>query len=50
VNNPAIVIKSIGLPAIAPLSWFLHHRRDNFTILWQTLFIYRDSLIWTILS
>jgi len=50
VTIPAIVTRSIGLPAIALLSWFLHHRRDNFIISWQILLIYRDKLILTTLS
>ena len=50
VTNPATVTKSMGLLALAPLSWFLHRHRDNFIIPWQILLTYRDSLIWTTLS
>jgi len=37
VTNPATVTKSIGLPADALLSWFLHSHLDNFIIPWQIL-------------
>jgi hypothetical protein len=30
VTNPAIVTKSMGLPADAPLSWFLHRHLPIF--------------------
>jgi hypothetical protein len=29
---PAAKTKSIGLPADAPLSWFLHRHQDNFIV------------------
>ena len=32
MTNPAAVTKSIGLPADALLSWFLHHHLDNFIV------------------
>jgi hypothetical protein len=32
MTNPAAKTKSIGLLAIATLSWFLHHHLDNFII------------------
>ena len=50
LTTPATVTRSMGLLTFPPLSWFLHHRRDNFIIPWQILLTYRDTLIWTILS
>jgi hypothetical protein len=32
VTIPATVTRSMGLPAFALLSWFLHHHLDNFII------------------
>jgi hypothetical protein len=32
VTTPAAETKSIGLPAIALLSWFLHRHLDNFIL------------------
>jgi hypothetical protein len=50
MTTPATETKSIGLPADPLLSWFLHRHQDNFIVTGQTLFIYRDSVIWTTLS
>ena len=47
MTTPATVTKSIGLPAIAPLSWFLHRHLDSFIVTGQFLSVYRDSAIWT---
>jgi hypothetical protein len=40
----------MGLPTIAPLSWFLHRHQDNFTMTGQLAVGYRDKAIWTTLS
>ena len=32
VTTPAAETKSIGLPANAQLSWFLHHHLDNYIL------------------
>jgi hypothetical protein len=36
VTNPAAVTMSMGLPAIAQLSWFLHRHLDNFIVTWKS--------------
>jgi hypothetical protein len=50
VTTPDTKTKSIGLLAIAPLSWFLHRHLDSFIMTGQILPIYRDSAIGTISS
>jgi len=50
VTIPAAETKSIGLPADAQLSWFLHRHLDSLTVTGQLRTIYRDTLIWTTLS
>ena len=50
MTNPAAGTKSIGLPADALLSWFLHRHLDSFIVTGQLAAIYRDSVIWTTLS
>jgi len=50
-TDPATETKSIGLPAIAQLSWFLlpiaiGSHLDNFIVTWQLRAIYRDTFIW----
>jgi hypothetical protein len=50
VTNPAAETKSIGLLAIALLSWFLHRHQDNYIVTGKLLPVYRDSAIWTTLS
>jgi len=50
MTYPATETKSIGLPAGAQLSWFLHRHLDNFIMTRQNLPVYRDSAIWTVTS
>jgi hypothetical protein len=50
VTTPATETKSIGLLAIAPLSWFLHRHLDSFIVTGQLAAIFRDSAVWTTLS
>jgi len=50
MTNPATETKSIGLLAIAQLSWFLHRHLDSFIVTGQLAAVYRDSVIWTTLS
>jgi hypothetical protein len=50
MTNPAAETKSIGLPAIALLSWFLQCRLDSFIVTGQLLPIYRDYSIKTVPS
>ena len=47
---PAAETKSIGLLAIAQLSWFLHRHLESVIATGQLAAIYRDSVIWTTLS
>jgi hypothetical protein len=42
MTNPAAVTKSIGLPADAPLSWFLQSHLDYFIVSQNLTSIYRD--------
>jgi hypothetical protein len=42
MTNPATKTKSIGLPADALLSWFLHRHLDNFIMTRKLSFIYWD--------
>jgi hypothetical protein len=49
MTTPATGTKSIGLPANAQLSWFLHRHLDNFIVTRQLRAIYRDYAIWTTL-
>ena len=46
VTTPAAETKSIGLPADAQLSWFLHRHLDSFIVTGQLRNVYRDSAIW----
>jgi hypothetical protein len=48
-SNPASVTKSMGLSADALLSWFLHRHLPTFAP-GAIRAVYRDSVIWTILS
>jgi len=50
VTNPATVTESMGLPALALLSWFLQSHLESFIVTWQIRFHYRDTLILTDLS
>ena len=50
MTNPATVTMSIGLPAHAPLSWFLHRHLESFIVTRHLRTIYRDSVVWTTLS
>jgi len=50
MTTPAAETKSIGLLAIAQLSWFLQRHLDSFILTRQILPVYRDSAIWTTLS
>ena len=50
MTNPAAETKSIGLPADAQLSWFLHRHLRQFYRDVTNPAIYRDSAIWTTLS
>jgi hypothetical protein len=42
VTTPAAETESIGLPADAQLSWFLHRHLDSFIVTGQLRSIYRD--------
>jgi hypothetical protein len=50
VTNPAAKTKSIGLPAIAQLSWFLQRHIDHFIVTGQLRSIYRDYSVKTVSS
>jgi hypothetical protein len=50
MTTPAAETESIGLPAIAQLSWFLQRHQDNYTMTGQILPVYRDYAIWTVIS
>jgi hypothetical protein len=47
VTIPSTVTKSMGLPADAPLSWFLHRHLPT-SAPGAIRAVYRDSVIWTI--
>jgi hypothetical protein len=49
MTNPTTETKSMGLQADAPLSWFLH-RHLPISVPGAIRAVYRDSVIWTILS
>jgi hypothetical protein len=49
VSNPAAKTRSMGLPSDALLSWFLHRHLPT-SAPGAIRAVYRDSVIWTILS